>query len=293
MAPVTSPSAIGTDPLLVIGASGYVGQALVEVSNSRGFEVVEGHHRDSEPVDARSTSVVELSDAAALDRCLSGGFDGSVVVLPQLQGPDLDWILDRVDGPRWVIFSSSQLSSSTPAPGFEIAAARERLAVRRGAVVIRPTMVFGRGTDGNVSRLIHQLSSTRLPFQLGDGSQLVQPVHVDDLVDLVHRAIAAPAPGVVEAGGRDQLTARELLTMLTELLSVRTPTVRCPEKVLSVTARLAPLIGLRADQVLRLVEDKVVENSLAQERFGWQPAPTAHRLEQAVDEAGYGPRAPS
>ena len=41
-------------------------------------------------------------------------------------------------------------------------------------------------------------------------------------------------------------------------------------------------------QIERLTDDKVVDNQLASDAFGWFPASTAHRLEQAVSETGNG-----
>lgn len=211
-------------------------------------------------------------------------------MLPQLQLAATDWLLDRIDGPRWVVMSSAQLSAATPPPGLEIAATRERLAVERGATVIRPTMVFGGGGDQNITRLARSLVRTRVPIQLGRGDQLLQPIHVDDLCDAALIAGSKRSGGVLELGGRDRLTSRELLTNLVELLGLRIPIVSCPDGALSLAARLAPLAGLRPDQVVRLHDDKIVDASAAFAALGWRPAPTAHRLEQAIAEAGLGPR---
>ena len=49
-------------------------------------------------------------------------------------------------------------------------------------------------------------------------------------------------------------------------------------------ARIRSVVGLRPDQVLRLIEDKIVDDTLTRAAFGWEPKPLAHRLEQAVRE---------
>ena len=152
--------------------------------------------------------------------------------------------------------------------------------------MIRPTMIYGRGGDQNVSRLTRTTAKTRIPVVMGGGGHFVQPVHVDDIVALVLQHLDLDiAPDVYPAGGAEAIPARELLEMITELLGVRVPPVTVPKAVLGVAAKIAPVVGLRADQVLRLTEDKVVDNTITEAAFGWTPQPLAHRVEQAVAEA--------
>ncbi len=294
--------AIGTAPVeatcLVIGAGGYVGRHIVASAVEAGVRVTAAvrpaastpadptGNRAGDPTAELGAVVVELGHGAALDSVLARATFDQVVVLPQLDRDDMEWIIDRIDGPRWLVFSSAQLDSPVASPGSALAKRRERLAVARGAVVVRPTMIFGRGGDANISRLIAQLHRTRVPVQIGDGTHSVQPIHVDDVVSLVHahRSTAA-RPGVYPVGGADQLPAGELTTMLCELLGVRLPPLTVRSSWLSTVAAAAPAVGLRRDQIERLLTDKIVDDHTTRDAFSWHPAPLAHRLEQAVDEA--------
>ena len=226
-----------------------------------------------------------VTNAAALDDLLNVTEFDQIVCLPQLTNDGVDFLLDRIDGPRWIVFSSAQLDSAVRAPGLDAALARERLAIHRGAVVIRPTMIFGRGGDQNISRLVRSTALMRVPVLIDGGRHLVQPVHVDDVVSLValHRESPVPA-GLYPVGGAEVLPARELLIMIAELLGVRFPAVNVPGSALRIAAIAAPLAGLRRDQLLRISEDKTVDTALTTSRFGWEAAPLAHRLEQAVTE---------
>ncbi|MCB0992765.1 MAG: hypothetical protein KDB16_17440, partial [Acidimicrobiales bacterium] len=208
-----------------------------------------------------------------------------VVCLPQLTGNHVDWLVDRVDGPRWLVFSSAQLAAHTAAPGTEVALARQARAVGRGAAVLAPTMIFGGGQDENISRIVRSMRSTHIPTFAGDGSQLVQPIHVDDICSLVAAHLwAEVGAGVYPVGGSEALPVSELIGSIAELLGVRTPALGVPLAALRAGARFASVVGLRPDQVLRLIEDKIVDDTLTRAAFGWEPKPLAHRLEQAVRE---------
>lgn len=262
---------------LVVGATGYVARALSAQLPGLDLEPVSASRRDS-------AATLRICDGEELDAVLSARDFDQVVVLPQLSSPDLDWLLKRIDGPRWLVFSSAQLQSSASAPGAALARAREKVALQRGATVLRPTMLYGRGGDKNISRLIRVMRRAHVALQVGDGSQLVQPLHVDDVAALVSAHARAPRQGLFRVGGPEALPAAELLEMLKELLGIRGPTVRVPAQWLGRLAVLGRVWGLRVDQVRRLDEDKTVDNDPVARAFGWTPEHLAHRLEQAVGE---------
>lgn len=224
---------------------------------------------------------VTVASGADLDALLAERDLAQVVHLPQLTATDGGAFLDRIDGPRWLVFSSAQLDSAVPRPGDDLARAHEALALARGATVLRPTMIFGRGGDRNVSRVIRHLRRYRVPLVVGDGRQLVQPVHVDDVAALVAAHGRGPVAGLFPVGGDEQLVVGELVDRLRRALGVHVPPVRIPSRGLRFIARL-PLPGLRPDQVLRLEEDKVVDTSAVRAAFGWAPLPLARRLDEAI-----------
>jgi nucleoside-diphosphate-sugar epimerase len=270
--------------VLVIGAAGYVGRAVVSTLASAGH-VVTGTSRSPNRSDAVVTDGVEL------DRLLDAADFAQVVVTAQLTSDNCDWILERIDGPRWLVISSAQVTAGVAAPGTAEALVREQRAVYAGATVLRPTMVFGRGGDVNISRIVRFLHRWRISVQIGDGRQLVQPIHVDDLAALIARHGQSPRSGLFAAGGREAVSMASLVDMLRSLVGVRTPPLRIPSSWLRQVARL-PLPGLRPDQVLRLEEDKTVDNAPTTDAFNWEPGALIDRLGQAVREA-IGQTAPS
>lgn len=223
------------------------------------------------------------ADGNDLDRVLTAAGNGQVVVTAQLNG-SVDWILDRIDGSRWIVLSSAQLKSAYPPATADTALGHEARALDSGACVIRPTMIFGRGQDKNLTRYVRMLLRTRLPVIVG-GSQLLQPLHVDDLTAVLRAHSVTRTAGLFEAGGPEQLPVIELVGILRDILGLYCPTIAIPREVFRpvVLRMLSPLANPNA--VLRLFEDKVVDNQLAKGVFSWVPAPLGLRLEQLVAEA--------
>lgn len=264
---------------LVVGVSGFVGSCYAQHLMQSGLPVVTAGRREGLDV--------VLSTSDRLDAVLAQRDPEQVVVTAQLAEPATGWILERIDGPRWLVISSALLASVVPAPGRNQALAHEELARERGAVVLRPTMIFGRGKDLNVTRLLRQISRLRTVLQVG-GEQLLQPLHIDDLSALMERHFVAPetreAGALISVGGSEQLPVAKLLDDLKQLACAVVPRPVLPTRALAGVARAAGMLGLRSDQVARLSEDKIVDNSAACALFGWEPAPLAVRLEQAYLE---------
>lgn len=263
---------------LIIG-TGFVGSVLPAWLRRREIEVTQCSRKPGH-------GDLLVRDGAALDALIaSRGFD-QIVLLGQLTGPSIDWALERIDGPRWLIMSSQQLVSRVPSPGTTVALAREALALARGACVLRPTMIFGRGGDVNITRLISAMRRWRVAIVPGSGSEMVQPLHVDDLSDLIVQHALQPTAGLYSVGGAEALPLRELVATLAELLGLRLPLVEVPDRVVDLASKLAPLIGLRQDQFKRLSEAKVASNGPVSEAFDWIPEVLGLRLEQAVHQCG-------
>lgn len=263
--------------VLVIGV-GYIGSRLAAELRRQRVAVLQSSRRVG-------AADVTVPDGAALDRLLSEREFDQVVVVGQLTGPDVDWVIERIQGPRWVVLSSQQVTATAAAPGTPAALAREDVALARGACVLRPTMVYGRAGDRSVTRLIHWMRRLRVPIVPGRGAQQVQPLHVDDLIHLIACHRSSPAGGLYAAGGSETLPLAELIATLAQIVGLRCPPVSLPESWLRIATRLAPVAGIRSDQVRRLMEDKVVDLGETAARFGWHPAPLGLRLEQAVCEA--------
>jgi nucleoside-diphosphate-sugar epimerase len=94
------------------------------------------------------------------------------------------------------------------------AKARAEDAVRRSGLryaILRPTMILGQGSPILVS--FEKLAMLPVMPMFGGGETLVQPVHVDDVVEYIAAVIEQDlfSGETFEVGGRDRLTIAELL----------------------------------------------------------------------------------
>lgn len=261
---------------LILG-TGFVGSVLVDRLRGGEIEVTQSSRTPGH-------GDVIVCNGGTLDSLVGSREFDQIVVLGQLTGPDIDWVLERIDGPRWLIMSSQQVVSSVPAPGTSAALAREELALARGACVLRPTMIFGRGRDLNITRLIASIKRWRVPFVPGSGDQMVQPLHVDDLCALVACHGLRTQGGLYAAGGAEALPMRELIGTIAELLGLRIPVVEIPLRAIDLAVMFSPIVGLRPDQLKRIIEPRLADNGPVSETFHWSPEPLGLRLEEAVTD---------
>ena len=273
--------------VVVVGAAGFVGAEVVRAYRSAGHEVLAAGRVAGLGID------VTTPNAEALRSIVNDKVD-QVVVCAQLGLSAGQWIVELVDGPRWLVCSSAQLNNATPAPSTEMQIDRERIALARGATVLRPTMMYGHGRDANISTLIRRAQRFGIAAEIAGGRALVQPIHVDDVVAAMTAVLTTPALVAASGrgasnvpyslGGSEAVPVHELLGDIAELLGRNVKTIPISRTALRLAERFAPLVGLRPAKLRRLTEDKTVDNTVLSRATGWAPIAHAIRLEQAVQE---------
>ena len=260
---------------LIIGG-GFVGSVIEDRLRSNGAIVTIAGRADCSPtsvgVSARLEGLLESAE--------------QVVLTAQLASLGIESIVDRIDGPRWLVFSSAQVTTSIVTPEIERARALEADALRRGATVVRPTMIFGHGRDRNISALVRTILRSPIVPVMG-GSALVAPIHVDDVAEFAVDHHPLISPGLYGLAGPESLPFREVVQDLAAITGRRIVPVEIPPKLLHISAgfaRTIPFLPLRSDQLLRSMEDRASTGATPATSAGWRPHALAHRLEQAVDE---------
>lgn len=122
-------------------------------------------------------------------------------------------------GVRRFLFVSSIAVTYTQRPHYHYAEAKlaaESLLADSGLdyLIVRPTVVLGPGSPLLAS--LRRLALLPVPVIFGDGSTLVQPIHVDDLAGLLVAALELPAWNgqAISAGGPEILDIETLLLRL-------------------------------------------------------------------------------
>ncbi|MEW1845192.1 NAD-dependent epimerase/dehydratase family protein [Nonomuraea angiospora] len=220
--------------VLVLGATGYIGGALVERLVAQGHEVAayvrpaaEGERRVPGVADVRYG---DLADAAALERAIGADLD-AIVHAGQLTGDqetDLATMGVLAGSSKkvvyvsgvWVLGETDGADEDSPADPIPLVAYRdevERLVIDGGGAVVRPGVVHGRG--GGIPALLKARAARRGTGEYvtaGGTAPTWTFVHVDDVAELIVAALekgeaavyhaiseeAVPVTAVAEAAAR-------------------------------------------------------------------------------------------
>lgn len=150
--------------------------------------------------------------------------------------------------------------------------------------ILRPAEVYGTGGEG-ISALIERCRFGRWIPIVGDGGALLAPIFLDDAVEGICRAVAAPGSGaVLDLAGPEEMTQRELVDRLAAYFRTRPYTVRVPAGLLDFAARAMALLALEkppiyVDQVARLLSPKRHDVEGAIRHLGFRARP----LEEGLD----------
>jgi nucleoside-diphosphate-sugar epimerase len=141
--------------------------------------------------------------------------------------------------------------------------------------ILRPTMIYAEGRDGNVSRLASLIGKLGFLPLSGPGAGLRQPVHADDLAAA---AIAAAHAAVTrdrayDLSGAETLTYRVMAERVFEGLGRKPAIVSLPPALWALGLKLAApfLPGATAAMGARMDSDLTFDNSDAVRDFGWAP----------------------
>jgi len=207
-------------------------------------------------------------------------------------------VVQRLSGlTRVVAFSTSSVAVKADSPDplerrqmASIADAERRLSAtcaERGIdlVLLRPTLVYGCGLDGNVSRLARWMRWLPVLPIAGDGRGLRQPVHADDLARVAVAAARSDLKGIHELylGGGSTLSYRDMLERIARALGRPLRVWPLPAGLLATVAgmarRLLPHSGLGPEMVRRQSRDLVFDDSPARRQLGHDPRPFEPRPE--------------
>ncbi len=190
---------------------------------------------------------------------------------------------------RLVAFSSTSVFTKAESPDASEREVAARLAQAEAAVIafceangvawtiLRPTLIYDEGRDGNVSRLAALIRRFGVLPVSGRGDGLRQPVHAQDL------AVGAAAAAGVKAAhdraydlpGGETLTYREMAGRIFDSLNKRRLILQLPAwlwaAIFGAVRRFLP--GATAAMGRRMETDLTFDGSPAARDFGWAPRP--------------------
>ncbi|CAN5190558.1 N/A [soil metagenome] len=268
--------------VLLTGATGLLGGALIELLIPRGHEVRCLLREDSENGHRLDPSEVEVvagdaGDAGDVERAATGA-DAVIHAAGIEYAPQVVAGLQRAGTERLVAVSSTSAHSgyasrSGPKLAMEAVVHGSRLAW----TVARPAMIYGSERDKNMRRLLRFLERSPVFPVFGSGENLWQPVYHEDLARGVLSALEQP--GAVEETydlpGAAPLSYRELVQSASAAVGRDVRTFGIPLEPVYRGLRLLERLGISlpvdADQVQRLREDKAYPYEKARRELAYAP----------------------
>lgn len=272
--------------VLVTGASGAIGRRVVRELRARGWRTrALVHRRDPPEVDERANG--SLADRAALDRAV----DGATAVL-HLAGVTHSRDPKAYEGinaegtatlaaaaasaniERFVHVSTR--AASVSGGQYSLSKLRAEETVSRSAlehVIVRLAEVYGAGGNEGVDRIIRATRRGSLVPLVGNGSEVICPIYVDDVVDAIAGALEAPtASGKTYTVGGDCIAISAFVAECKRVFESRSRTVKIPiaaVEVAGVASRWLPL-PLYPDQLARLRSPKEAPTPVAESVLGFR-----------------------
>ena len=206
--------------VLVTGAAGFLGRAAVKALADCGFKVRAAVRQPIRVEGAAEHCVADVNDQHSLDLAAEDCDDivHLVAIIKALGNATFDNVIAQ--GTANVVSASkaakhfvyvSSLGTKPGAQGdYYQAKWLAEEAVRASGIpftILRPSTLYGEGDE-----FINQFVGKSVPYPDG-GTTKFQPVHVDDVAEVIASATKQKSEGVYEVGGPDVLTLREMITL--------------------------------------------------------------------------------
>ncbi|TCJ38752.1 FkbM family methyltransferase [Parafrankia sp. BMG5.11] len=272
--------------LLVTGGSGFLGRRFVARALAEGHQVtgLARTSRAGNTIAGMGALVIrgDLDAPATVASAFLASGCRALVTMSSLGSGHARTIVDaaRQSGiERAVFVSTTGVFTTLDPPTKQIRIAAEDTIRTSGLdwTIIRPTMIYGGPDDRNMCRLLALLRRTPVLPVPGGGCHLHQPVHVDDLADLLLRAVGSDAAlgRAFDVAGPEPLPFREIVREAASALGRHVTCIPLPTApavtLTAVCERLTSHPWLKAEQITRLTEDKAFPIEDARQSLGYAP----------------------
>jgi UDP-glucose 4-epimerase len=153
------------------------------------------------------------------------------------------------------------------------------------ATVLRFAPFIGQRADTRLSRYF---SMPVVPTVLGRDPRL-QFVHVDDALEVLHRAVVGTHPGTYNVAGRGVLTLNQAIRRAGRIAA---PTLEPGLSGVAAFAKRSGMLDFSLDQLDLFVHGRVVDTTALIDEFGFEPRTTAEAFDEFIRGQEPGPLRP-
>ena len=266
--------------ILVSGGTGLLGQAFLRALRESGEHEVRCLVRATSPIERLEgfeLAYGDAQDAGSLKRALRG-IDAFVHVAGIQYTPQVLEAMRRTGVKRLLLVSSTSAHSRFT---FRSAPRLKMEALLSGSglswTIVRPSMIYGSELDHNMHKLLRFLDRSPVFPMFGSGENLWQPVYYEDVVQGVVAALErrGTVGQIYDLPGAQALSYIEMVRVAAGSLGRKARIVRVPtgpvRRVLEVAEVLRIPFPIKAEQVLRLNEDKAYPYEKAKKELDYAP----------------------
>ncbi len=289
--------------IAITGATGFLGNHLIDALKSKGMEFTclvreDSPRRESLEKKGAHLNFVDFHDSVTLEPIL---FSSDILIhalglingsAEELQTVNVDYTRSVVEAAkrarvRKIVLVSSVAALMPHGLYGQTKAAGEKIVRESGIpyTALRPAYIYGSGDRNSTELMLRTLRRTPVVPLLGGGDFKLQPVYVDDVVDLIVQAVMKPACNTeFSVAGPAQISLKEMLLHFSKGLGVKRAYLPIPLKpvqaVLRVFLKLFPNTKFPAKQILELDKHGAFDISKTREAFRFDPIPFSQGVEK-------------
>jgi nucleoside-diphosphate-sugar epimerase len=270
--------------VIVTGATGFTGSHTLPLLLRRGLDV-RCLVRNSRNINILSEHNVELAYGDLnIPESLERAFEGvdALVNIASLgfgHAANIVQAAVRKDVQRAVFMSTTAIFTRLTAASKSVRLAAEEI-IRNSNLdytILRPTMIYGSSKDRNICHLIHYLKRWPVIPVFGNGKYLQQPVYVKDVSSAIVGTLlnCSTVHKSYNIAGLAPLTFNQMIDTICTAMGRKVYKIHLPAFPIAAGLKLLEGLGIRfpirAEQILRLNENKDFDYSNATRDFGYTP----------------------
>lgn len=285
--------------VFVTGGTGFTGSHVVHLLLKNGFQVRCLYRPESDrsvlPQPEIEWVLGDVADSQALSASMRG--IDALVNVASLGFGHVDSILRAAKdaGIRRAVFvSTTAIFTQLNAKSKSVRLAAEQAIETSGLqyTILRPTMIYGSPRDRNMWRLIRFMRYSPIVPVFGDGNYLQQPVYVVDVAQAIVSCLCSDQTigKSYNIAGKYQLTYNQVIDTVARQMNKRIGKVHIPSmpvvSLLKLFERLHLPFPIKAEQVMRLNENKNFSYEEAQRDFGFRPMSFEEGIRSELETVG-------